>query len=82
LSISHHAPTQTATRPPRSIKEHKDAKKAAEKEKKAAERERKQEEAQVRLATMTEEERVAHEQRRKVRSVSFGLVCSVGFCSI
>ena len=37
-----------------------------DKAKRAEERERKHEEAQARLARMTEEERTAHEERRKV----------------
>jgi hypothetical protein len=51
---------------PRRIKEQKEARKAADKERKEAERERKQQEAQARLAKMTDEERIAHEERRKV----------------
>jgi hypothetical protein len=57
-----------APRPPHDrIKENKELKKVAAKGKREEEKERKRVEAQARLSGMTEAERAAHEERRKVR---------------
>jgi hypothetical protein len=50
----------------RRLKEQKEAKRVAAKQLKEEEKERKRQEAQTRLAGMSEEQRVAHEERRKV----------------